>query len=29
MNLYPFQMEALEQTSNRNRVAYYMEMGLG
>ena len=29
MNLYSFQTEALAETANRNRVAYYMDMGLG
>ena len=29
MNLYPHQVEALEQTSDYNRVAYYYDMGLG
>lgn len=29
MNLFPFQVQALETTANRNRVAYYMDMGLG
>ena len=29
INLYPFQTEALQATRNDNRVAYYMDMGLG
>lgn len=29
MNFYPFQNEALDTTANHNRVAYYMDMGLG
>lgn len=29
MNLYPHQVQALEQTSGLNRVAYYLDMGLG
>lgn len=29
MNLYPFQEQVLEETANKNRVAYYMEMGTG
>lgn len=29
MNLYNFQEEALERTKDRNRVAFYHEMGLG
>lgn len=29
MNFYPFQNEALDTTANQNRVAYYMDMGLG
>lgn len=29
MNLYPHQQAALDQTENRNRVAYYLDMGLG
>lgn len=29
MNLYPHQTEALRVTAGRNRVAYYMDMGLG
>ena len=28
MNLYPHQIEALEQTKEHNRVAYYYDMGL-
>lgn len=29
VNLYDFQKRILEETKNRNRVAYYMEMGTG
>ena len=29
MNLYPHQTRALELTKDRNRVAYYYDMGLG
>lgn len=29
INLYPHQELALEQTKDHNRVAYYMDMGLG
>lgn len=29
VNLYSFQKQILESTKNRNRVAYYMEMGTG
>lgn len=29
MKLYPHQEQALEETKNRNRVAYYLDMGLG
>ncbi|GHV06432.1 helicase SNF2 [Clostridia bacterium] len=29
MNFYPHQTRCLEQTANRNRVAYYLDMGLG
>lgn len=29
MNLYPFQKSVLEATSEQNRVAYYLDMGLG
>ena len=29
MELYPHQKRALEATSNRNHVAYYLDMGLG
>ena len=29
MELYEFQKNVLEQTKNRNHVAYYLEMGLG
>ncbi len=29
MQLFEFQKEVLEKTKNRNRVAYYLEMGLG
>lgn len=29
MTLYPFQQKILEDTSNKNRVAYFLEMGLG
>ena len=29
MNLYPHQIEELNATEDRNRVAYYHDMGLG
>jgi len=29
INLYPHQKQALQQTSDKTRVAYYLEMGLG
>lgn len=29
MKLYPFQNEVLKKTSNLNKVAYFLEMGLG
>ena len=29
IKLYPHQIKALEQTNDRNRVAYYLDMGLG
>lgn len=29
MNLYPHQKEALKSTAKFNRVAYYLDMGLG
>ena len=29
LNLYGFQQQALRDTSDRNRVAYYLDMGLG
>lgn len=29
MNLYPHQIEMLRETENLNRVAYYLDMGLG
>ena len=29
MNLYPHQIKALESTAKFNRVAYYLDMGLG
>lgn len=29
MNLYSFQQDALNKTKNQNRVAYYLDMGLG
>lgn len=29
VNLYPHQSEALELTANHNKVAYYLDMGLG
>lgn len=29
INLYPFQTEALQATRTRNRVAYYLDMGMG
>ncbi len=29
MNLFPFQIQALETTADQKRVAYYMDMGLG
>lgn len=29
MKLFPHQADVLEQTKNHNRVAYYLDMGLG
>lgn len=29
MKLFPHQTEALERTKNLNKVAYYLDMGLG
>lgn len=29
MNLYPHQKEGLERCKNKNRVAFYWDMGLG
>lgn len=29
MNFFPFQIQALDTTQEQNRVAYYMDMGLG
>jgi hypothetical protein len=29
LKLYPFQKEALDATKDKNKVAYYMDMGLG
>ena len=29
MKLFPHQVDALKATENRNRVAYYLDMGLG
>ena len=29
MKLFPHQTNALQQTENLNRVAYYLDMGLG
>ena len=29
MILYSFQQDALNETKNQNRVAYYLDMGLG
>lgn len=29
MNLYDFQKEILDKTADLNRVAYYLDMGLG
>lgn len=29
MNLYPFQEKVLQETSDKNHVAYYLDMGLG
>ena len=29
MKLFPHQIEALKATENLNRVAYYLDMGLG
>ena len=29
MKLFPHQIQSLEETSNQNRVAYYLDMGLG
>lgn len=29
MNLFPHQVDILNQTANMNNVAYYLDMGLG
>ncbi len=29
MKLFPHQVETLEKTKNMNRVAYFLDMGLG
>lgn len=29
ITLYPHQKDVLEQTQDKNRVAYYLDMGLG
>lgn len=29
LTLMPHQIDVLKQTENRNRVAYYLDMGLG
>ena len=29
MKLYPYQQRVLEETKDKNRVAYYLDMGLG
>jgi hypothetical protein len=29
MNLYPHQIEALKKSEGRNRVGYFLDMGLG
>ena len=29
LELYKFQQDILEKTKDRNRVAYYLDMGLG
>lgn len=29
MKLYPFQEKELAETEEKNRVAYYLDMGLG
>lgn len=29
MKLYPFQENVLKDTQDKNRVAYYLDMGLG
>lgn len=29
MQLYPHQQKALDETADRQRVAYYLDMGLG
>ena len=29
IKLFPFQKKVLEETEGRNRVAYYLDMGLG
>ena len=29
MKLFPHQQEVLKQTEDKNRVAYYLDMGLG
>lgn len=29
LNLYPHQIDALNESQNKNRVAFYHDMGLG
>lgn len=29
MNLFKFQQDVLDQTKDQNKVAYYLDMGLG
>ncbi len=29
INLYPHQQQVLSDTASKNRVAYYLDMGLG
>ena len=29
MKLYPHQQQVLNDTANKNKVAYYLDMGLG
>ena len=29
MKLFPHQIDVLKQTEDKNRVAYYLDMGLG